>query len=162
MFYFSVDWFLIILNLFFIYKVVSILKENINERNKYALRTYSVMKWYPTLQVFCSLPATVNRFYDIYTKEINFELMMLQAVFDCIGGFLVTIVFLFSPKIKNSLKICCNKLLGGFKKRAKSNETIKGRKFANSITTSDYTLNSDIEDRTSSFINIENKQLNKK
>lgn len=146
LFYLCIQWFFLILNLFFIYKVIHILKENITNKNKYLMKTYSVMKWYPIIQIVCSLPATINRIYDIIVKETNFSLMITQTVFDCIGGCFITTVFLFSPEIKNSLRVCWIKFLSksGRNRKTVESSLIAKKEWAPSAT-SDFTICSDGE-----------------
>ncbi len=86
--------------------MICIINENANLKNKEHMKKYSVMKWYPIVQIVCSLPATVNRLYDIITKSNNFWLMLIQAFFDGIEGLMITIIFLLEPEIKHSLKFC--------------------------------------------------------
>ena len=124
--------------------MIAILKDNINNRNKELMKIYSVMKWYPIIQIICSLPASINRFYDIITKQNNFGLMITQSFFDCSEGCLITIVFLCSPQIKHSLRICCRKIFRRRRKSPDSNE-VSNRNWANSVPTSEFTMNSETE-----------------
>ncbi len=154
LFYFCIQWFFIILNLFFILKVINILNENVTSRNKYLMKIYSVMKWYPIVQIICSLPATINRLYDIIAKENNFALMITQSIFDSLEGCFITIVFLFSPEIKNSLNICWYKFFSKQRIKRDTDESVllPRRDWANSVPTSDFTVCTDMEDRSN--INI--------
>jgi hypothetical protein len=123
------------------------------------MKIYSVMKWYPIIQIICSLPATTNRLYDIIIKENNFGLMITQSIFDCLEGCFITIVFLFSPEIKNSLRVCWIKFLS--KRRISKRDTVQSnlipkKEFA-PCATSDFTISSDVETR--SYINVSKTNL---
>jgi hypothetical protein len=69
------------------------------------------MVLYPIAQVICFVPATINRFYNIITKEDLYALTVIQSIVDYCMGFIITLIFIFSPAIKYSLlaRICRKK-----------------------------------------------------
>ncbi len=99
------------------------------------MKKYSVMKWYPIIQIICSIPATINRLYDVITKSNSFWLMLIQALFDGIEGLLITIIFLLDPEIKHSLKICFFRIL------KRKSEISMEREYGNSFHDSEITPN---------------------
>jgi hypothetical protein len=110
-------WFFIILNCFFIFKVIYIFKEHLKKvggKKAYLLRAYSFMKWYPIVHIICTMPATINRVYGIVKSE-SFPLMIIQSIFDSFEGCLILVVFLMSPGIKYSISICCRRIISRIK-----------------------------------------------
>lgn len=110
MFYYCLFWFFIILNMFFVFKLILIIKEKKTKEHAYLFKMYSNMTWYPIIQTICCIPGTINRIYDIINTRTMFTLSVIQAVFDSFEGCFVLIVFIFSPSIKHSIKICWHKL----------------------------------------------------
>jgi len=96
-----------ILNIYFIFKVIAILKENQNIKSRQLIKVFSIMKWYPIIQTIFAIIATVNRLYNLISKESSFPMMILQTICDKTEGLFIVIIFILSPEIKNNLKICC-------------------------------------------------------
>ncbi len=134
LFYFCFDWVLIIINLYFIYKVVSVIKQNRNDRNAYSLNIYSTMKWYPIVLIVCSIPGTVNRIYGIVTNESNFVMMILQGVFDYLQGLFIMIIFISGPQMMENLRLCFGKLFRSQRER----ESMNSKTFTKISTTYGY------------------------
>jgi hypothetical protein len=109
-FYYVLDWSLIILNLYFIFRIIFILRVHKNETNKKLMENLLIMRWCPILQVICSIPATIHRVYNLVTGIDNFTLGILHAIFDSINGFLICFVFLLTPEIKKSFINCIKKI----------------------------------------------------
>ena len=80
-FYYLVTWFFIILNAFFIFKVISILnfQSNLTQRRRFLLSAYHVIKWFSIVQIICIIPSTVRRMCDLLGEQSNFILTMSQT-----------------------------------------------------------------------------------
>jgi hypothetical protein len=61
------------------------------------------MVFYPVAQIICFIPATINRLYNIINKQDQFALSIIHSIFDYSLGFIITLIFVFSPTIKYSL-----------------------------------------------------------
>jgi hypothetical protein len=140
LFFYCFEWLLVILNLFFVFKVISILNKNVNVKNKYLLKTYSVMKWYPIIQTFIQCVTTINRLYGLFSKNNSFVLMILHAIFDSSQGIFIIIVFLFIPENKNNLKVCCSKIFSNNKNNDQVNHDHLISNHTQSFTASDLSL----------------------
>lgn len=128
MFFYIVHWFFIILNSFFIFKVITILKDNSNsERNRYFLSVCNVLKFFPIAQICCIIPSTINRFAILFNRgevEFNsFTLNVLQCVFGSITGLFYLIIYIFLPDVKLALSTFCSRVC--CHKRISTNKLIK-------------------------------------
>jgi hypothetical protein len=88
------------------------------------------MVFYPIAQIICFIPATINRLYNIITKEELFSLMVIQAILDYSLGFIITMIFLSSPSIKYTLLAFIKRLCNKNKKTMETtmlSEDIQGR-----------------------------------
>jgi len=108
-FFYVFIWSLIVLNLYFIFKIIYILENNMNEKNKEHMENLLVMRWYPITQVICNIPATIHRVYNLISGQDNFVMGILQAVFDSIIGIVICVIFLLSPEIRKSYLSCFRK-----------------------------------------------------
>ena len=107
MMFYLIDWYIIIVNLFFILKICMLTKKNSKSKNE----LYSYIKWYPIVNVICDVAATVNRIYGLFDgKDLIFVLSIIQAVFDSLQGLVFMIIFLMSPGISQSIVVFCRRL----------------------------------------------------
>lgn len=81
-----------------------------NDKNRELMKNLLIMRWYPIIQVICSIPATIHRVFNLITGNDNFVLGILQGIFDSIVGFLICITFLLSPEIKKNFITCFRKI----------------------------------------------------
>lgn len=107
MMFYLIDWYIIIVNLFFILKICMLTKKNSKSKNE----LYSYIKWYPIVNVICDVAATVNRIYGLLDGD-NFVFLfsVIQAVFDSLQGLIFMIIFLLSPGISQSIIVFCRRL----------------------------------------------------
>jgi len=112
LFYYCANWFFIILNTFFIFKVICVLnnEDNLTPKRVYLLSVYQILKWFPIVQIICILPSTVNRLFNVFNKQPEFPLLILQTVFGSTIGLGYFLIYLRIPVVKNSLKVFYNKI----------------------------------------------------
>jgi hypothetical protein len=106
------NWFFIILNAFFIFKVINILHSN-NKRSysrTVLLQVYHIIKWFPIVQMICIIPSTISRVYNVLDLEANFVLVLLQTIFGSCIGIPYLIIYLNLPEVKECLRVLYNKL----------------------------------------------------
>ena len=98
-------WILIILNSYFVIKVIARMREKaMDESYFYISRTTSNLKWYPIILIICFIPATIHRIMDITVKvEVKF-LLYVQGIFDSLQGLLFVIVYSLTPEVQLALK----------------------------------------------------------
>ncbi len=99
---------MIIINCFFFCKVIYQLRGFVHDNRpndlEMTVKFTSKLKWYPIVQIVTLLPGTINRVFNILMKKQNFELMLLQAIFDYSSGLLFALVYGLNPTM---LKVIC-------------------------------------------------------
>ena len=127
-FFYSLAWILIVINSFFFFKVITKIRKEINHEEDLVLveKFTSKLKWYPIVQIICLIPGTINRIYNMCTDQNNFELTLLQAIFDYLSGFLFAIVYGFNSSIKKAIYKCLFMLCCCFKEE-KTTKIIRQR-----------------------------------
>lgn len=107
MFFYSVNWFFIILNSFFIFKVIGILKSQSikSNRSRVLLGVNHAIKWFPIAQIICVIPSTISRIYNVLDKPPNFTLIIFQTIFGSILGVCYLIIYVRIPYVKHALNI---------------------------------------------------------
>ncbi len=105
-------WFFIILNAFFIFKVISILHKNNNRSysRTVLLKVYHVMKWFPIVQILCIIPSTISRIYNVLDLEANFVLVLAQTIFGSFLGIPYLIIYLNLPQVKECMRVLYDKI----------------------------------------------------
>lgn len=99
--YYALCWFFIILNSFFIFKVIYILREH--KKEVVLLEIYHKLKWIPVASVICTVPSTISRVNNIISDEPSFILIMLQAIFGSAMGLFCLIIYIRLPNVKNAI-----------------------------------------------------------
>lgn len=94
--------------------MIYILKENLNNKNRYLMKVYTVTKWFPIIQMFLFIPSTINRIIAIFDKQPKFALQIVQSILDYSEGIFILIIFILIPDMNNSILICIKKI---FKKQ---------------------------------------------
>lgn len=96
---FSTLWFLLIVNLFFIIKLIVILR-----KNKINNPIYKHMILYPVVILISAIPATVNRCYAIFNRqESKYVFALFQMISETFCGLVINVLFLSSPWIRESI-----------------------------------------------------------
>lgn len=96
---FSTLWFLLIVNLFFIVKLIVILRKNRIDNPKYR---HIIL--YPVVILISAVPATVNRCYSIFNKqESKYVFELIQMISETFCGFIINLLFLSSPWVRESI-----------------------------------------------------------
>jgi hypothetical protein len=105
LFYYLVNWFFIILNSFFIFKVIAILRQSIRNKNNLGLlQTFHKLKWFPIVQIICLIPGTITRIFNILHLQPYFPLVIVQTFFGSFIGVFYLIVYIRLPHVKIALK----------------------------------------------------------
>jgi hypothetical protein len=102
-----VNWFFIILNAFFIFKVIGILNSQSvkSNRSRVLLGVNNVIKWFPIAQIICVIPSTISRIYNVLDKPPNFTLIIFQTIFGSVLGVCYLIIYVRIPYVKHALNI---------------------------------------------------------
>lgn len=112
--YYAITWFIIVLNIFFVVRVIILLKRELRGEDHLIRKYTNKLTMYPLVQIICFLPTTANRIYILATNKELFFLWYLNAIFDALTGLMFTLVFGFNSSVRNVLidcirKICCKK-----------------------------------------------------
>lgn len=95
--FFSIDWFIIIINLYFIIKIVMLSKAQPHLKNP----VYSYIIWYPIVNSCFKLIAVGNRLMTLMKLEHNsFAFSQIQTIVDSFEGCIFMIIFLLAPKFR--------------------------------------------------------------
>lgn len=107
MMFYLIDWYIIIVNVFFILKIFIMSRRSQQNKNE----LYSYIKWYPIVNVLCEAIATINRIYGLFNgKKITFIFSILQVIFDSFEGLVFVCIFLSSPGISQSVIVFCRRI----------------------------------------------------
>jgi hypothetical protein len=105
--YYSLTWFIILLNCFFVIRVISMLKKELISEGDLVKKYTNKLKLYPLVQIISFLPATVNKVYNLTTNRENFYMLLLQGMFDAMTGLMFALVFGFNLSVRNYISECC-------------------------------------------------------
>jgi hypothetical protein len=116
---YSVPWFFIFANAYFIIKAIIILKRNhLSGQEKLIVDKFSKkLRTYPIVMAICILPATINRIYSVFADKENLIMFYFQTIGDSLQGFLFAIIFGINPAIKEAVKELCFSL---FRRQSRS------------------------------------------
>lgn len=115
-FYYSLTWLIILLNCYFVVKLICMLKIELQGEKELVQKYTSKLRLYPVVQIVSFVPATVNRIYGLanpYSPD-DFTLTLIQLIFDSLTGLMFSIVYGFNASVKNALAdcFCCKKNSG--------------------------------------------------
>lgn len=123
MMFYLIDWYIIIVNVFFILKIFIMSRRSQQNKNE----LYSYIKWYPIVNVLCEAIATINRIYGLLKgKKITFIFSILQVIFDSFEGLVFVCIFLFSPGISQSVVVFWRRIFNGRNKSYATNSIKTG------------------------------------
>lgn len=123
MMFYLIDWYIIIVNVFFILKIFLMNRRSHQNKNE----LYSYIKWYPIVNVVCEVIATINRINGLFNGEkITFILSIIQAIFDSFEGLVFVCIFLFSPGISQSVIVFCRRIFNRKNESSTSNSMATG------------------------------------
>lgn len=112
--YYSITWLIIVLNCFFVVKVLTLLRKELQNEKELMDKYSSKLRLYPMVQIISFIPATVNRIYGMATGESSFGLLLVQCIFDSLTGLMFSIVYGYNASVRNALgdcirTLCCKK-----------------------------------------------------
>lgn len=105
--YYSFIWLLIILNAYFVIKVIVALTRRATvESRHYISRTTSHLKWYPIVLIISFVPGTIRRIIILSSGDENdwIGLIYIQAIFDAIQGGCFALVYSLTPEVRQAVK----------------------------------------------------------
>ena len=95
---------LLLINAFFIFKVIFKMKKMVIEQNRNFIESASSrLKWYPIVLIFCFLPTIILGFFPS-NHSIEEILLWFQAIVDSIQGLLFVIVYSLTPEVNQATK----------------------------------------------------------
>lgn len=105
--FFSIDWFIIIINLYFIIRIALLYKAYPDLKNP----IYSYIIWYPIVNSLFELIAVGHRLLTLLNlKHNSFAFSLIQTISDSFEGCIFMVIFLFSPKFKSSVAMFCSRI----------------------------------------------------
>jgi hypothetical protein len=105
--YYTFTWVVIILNSYFVLKVIWVLQQELGTEQQLIDKYTRKLRSYPIVQIVSYIPATINRIYNLSYCTENFELMMIQIIFDSITGLMYCFVFGFNNSVKKAVGEFC-------------------------------------------------------
>ena len=104
-------WILIIINAYFILKLIIRMRTLVNDENRaFIERATSRLKWYPIVLVICFLPPTLWKLFNSVYSEENTFLLWVQSIIDSSQGLFFVIVYSFNPEVKQAAQQLFNKI----------------------------------------------------
>jgi hypothetical protein len=151
--YYCFVWLLIILNAYFVIKVIIAMRRRATvESKRYISRTTSHLKWYPIILIISFIPATVHRIMDL-TVEIDwYFLIYIQAILDAIQGGMFVLVYSLTPEVREALRQLYNKSIN----KRRESAFFEGSSFSSSESSSK--LRSELNAPRNSNINEEKSE----
>ena len=145
-------WIFIILNLYFIIKVILTLKSNQKSEEEKILvdKIIKKLRLYPIIMIICIVPATINRLYNLSNNQEIAILFYIQTFFDSLQGLLFAIIFGIDSSIKEVIKQFCSTL---FKNKSSTYTTEKSNEsesrnynnFESFISIEDFTVKNNLK-----------------
>jgi hypothetical protein len=116
--FYSIVWILIFLNIFFIYKLIQLLKIELQNEKELISKYTNKLKWYPALQIITFFPASLNRLIEAISGNSYYTLTVIQVIFDTSSGLFFSLIYGFNPQVQKALKDTFHRI---FSKRRASN-----------------------------------------
>jgi hypothetical protein len=120
-------WIILSLNIYFVARLVCLLRKELQDDEELINRYTSKLKWYPLIQIISLLPATISRLYYLATRDNNFYLVLIQCIFDSLTGLMFSLVYGFNPSVRAALVELCRKFAGTYRTRTESSGSTKGK-----------------------------------
>ncbi len=108
--YYCFTWLIILLNTFFVVKVILLLKKELRSERDLVDKYTRKLRLYPLVQIVSYIPATVNRIYNLSSGRDNFSLMMIQIIFDSLTGLMFSVVYGINASVTKAVCECCESL----------------------------------------------------
>ena len=96
-------WLLIIINAYFIIKVIVRMRKLATLSNRKSLeRAAHQLKWYPIVLFICAFPPTIYRIINLFYEGGNTFMFWFQGIVDSIQGILFVLIYSLNPEVKQA------------------------------------------------------------
>jgi hypothetical protein len=131
--------------------LTSILVKQLSGENMIAATKYSAkLKWFPISQTVCFIPFFINRILEaIYDEEI-FILYLVENIFFCSRGFIYSVIFGYTSKIKSNVVYSMRNFINN-RKETENPEVRVQLERLDTLSESTYDEKNEIEIRNFSF-----------
>lgn len=108
--YYCLTWTIIVLNCFFVIKVIFLLKKELKNEETLISKYISKLKWYPVVQILSYIPCTVNRIYNLTSGQENFTISISQVIADSLTGLMFSLVYGLNSSVRQAIGECLGNL----------------------------------------------------